>query len=407
MRDGPGIVGYVVSTWPRLSQTFVVSEILALERAGMRLEIFSVKRPEPEPVHDGVARVRAPVSYLTFHGRWKAILSANLVQLRRQPRRYLRLLVLALSYRSVGVLRHVLRAAYLADLLRDHGIVRQHAHFATAPTLVAMFASEMTGVPYSFTAHARDIYVDTRPALLRRQIERARVVVTISEYNRRYLSDISAGANGKVRCIYNGLDLREFTVGAAEPAGRGTPVVLTVGRLVEKKGLADLVGAVAVLRERGRAVSVEIIGSGPLRGELESLIVRSQLSGTVRLLGAQAPQSVRAAYRRATVFALPCVVTAEGDRDGIPTVLLEAMASGVPVISTPVSGVSELIDSRRNGILVEPGQPIALADALEELLEDAGLRKRLARAGRITVEDRFSIDRSAGELIALFREGGA
>lgn len=406
MPDEPRVVGYVVSTWPRLSQTFVVSEILALERAGMRLEIFSVKRPQPEPVNDGVVRVRARVSYLTFGGRWRAVLNANLEQLRSQPRRYLRLLLLALSYRSIGVLRHLLRAAYLAQLLRDHGIARQHAHFATAPTLVAMFASEMSGVPYSFTAHARDIYVDTRSALLRRQIERARAVVTISEYNRRHLSHINPGANGKVRCIYNGLDLREFTVGPGE-RGNGAPIVLTVGRLVEKKGLADLVRAAAVLRERGRAMSVEIIGSGPLRGELESLIVRSGLSGTVRLLGAQAPQNVRVAYRRATVFALPCVVTEEGDRDGIPTVLLEAMASGVPVISTPVSGVPELIDSRRNGILVEPGHPIALADALEEVLEDAGLRQRLAHAGRITVEDRFSVDRSARELIALFREHGA
>src|SRR5437667_4831805 len=182
----------------------------------------------------------------------------------------------------------------------------------------------------------------------------------------------------------------------------GEPEVLSVARLVEKKGLEDLIAAADILRRRGRVFRVEIIGSGPQRETLKAQAKQMGLADRVRLAGAQAHDAVCLAYQRASIFVLPCVVTSEGDRDGIPNVFLEAMASGVPVVSTPVSGIPELIDSERDGLLVAPNSPSMLADALDRLLRDPELRDRLAGAARVKVEERFSIDRSSRQLLSLF-----
>jgi glycosyltransferase involved in cell wall biosynthesis len=405
--EKPPTVGYVVSTWPRLSQTFVLREILAVERRGVPVRIFSTKDPDGEPSHGDLAQVRAGVTYLSLRRRWKPALRANLRLVRDRPAPYARTLLAALRYRRWDVIRRFVQAAYLTDLLRRDPVDHLHAHFATAPTLVAMFTHQLSGVPYTFTAHARDIYVDTPPALLRAEMARAEVVVTVSEYNRGYLSrQLGPPANGQVRCIYNGLDLRQFPFDRSRPADAGPPVILSVGRLIEKKGLGDVLAAAAILQRRGRSVRVEIIGTGPLQPALAAQVRRLGLQDRVAFLGAQPQEAVRLAYRRATIFALPCVVTAEGDRDGIPTVLLEAMASGVPVVSTSVSGIPEVIQSGHNGLLVAPHDPAMLADALDLLVADADLRDRLARAARRTIEAHFSIERNAGELVTLFQRGG-
>jgi glycosyltransferase involved in cell wall biosynthesis len=208
-----------------------------------------------------------------------------------------------------------------------------------------------------------------------------------------------------VHRIYNGLDLQQFTYERSSTAAAETPVILSVGRLIEKKGLGDLLAAVDILRRRGRCFRVEIIGTGPLKSTLKAEVRRRGLEDVVTFLGAQPQEVVHRAFRRATVFALPCVVTSQGDRDGIPTVLLEAMASGVPVVSTTVSGIPELIDSGHDGLLVAPHDPGMLADALGLLLADAELRDRLAQAARHKIETEFAIDRSAQQLLALFCHG--
>ncbi|MBI1749313.1 MAG: glycosyltransferase [Acidobacteria bacterium] len=399
-------VGYIASTWPRLSQTFVLSEVLAMERKGVPLRIFSVKDPGGEPVHARVAQVRADVTYLAFSGRRKRILRGNLEIARARPGRYVRALLHALSYARIGVVKHFFQAAYLANLLRRQPVAHLHAHFATAPALVAMFTSELSGIPYSFTAHARDIYVDTRPRLLRAEIERARAVVTVSEYNRSYLlSEISPGSNDKVHCIYNGLDLSEYAFRWPRASALEPLTILSVARLIAKKGLEDLIDAASILQRRGQDFRVEIIGTGPLRPALETRAALLGLSDHVSFLGAQPQERVRHAYQQAAIFALPCVVAGDGDRDGIPTVLLEAMASGLPVISTPVSGIPELIESGRDGLLVAPNKPELLADALDGLLNGAQLRERLARAAREKIESRFQIEHSSRKLLSLFQAG--
>lgn len=406
--DSAPTIGYVVSTWPRLSQTFVLTEVVALENSGVPLRIFSVKDPGGEPVHAKVAKVRAKVTYLSFKRGWGRIARANLRLARQLPRRYATAMVHAAGYGRVGVLRRFFQAGFLADLLRREPVSHLHAHFATAPTLLAMFASELTGIPYTFTAHAKDIYVDTQPKLLRKEIERASAVVTVSEYNRHYLKNrISPDSNGKIHCIYNGLDLSDFNFRWPRAADSGRPVILFVARLIPKKGLEDLIRAAAILKGRGRSFEVVIIGSGPLRNAMEVLTAQLGLEDYVAFRGAQPQESVSAAYRRASIFALPCVVTGEGDRDGIPTAVLEAMASGVPVVSTPVSGIPELIDSSRDGVLVPPNDPSKLADALDSLIADPQLRDALAREARTKIEARFRVEHSSSQLLSLFPTGAS
>jgi glycosyltransferase involved in cell wall biosynthesis len=288
-----------------------------------------------------------------------------------------------------GVLRRFLQAGYLADALRREPVTHLHAHFATGPTQVAMLTHELLGIPYSFTAHARDIFCDTPPALLRAEMERARAVVTVSEYNRRYLQSRSRRLNGKVHCVACGLDLSEFPFRA--PRATSPPSILAVARLVEKKGLGDLLEAADLLRREGHSFRVEIIGEGPLRSVLDARIAQAGLEDRVTLHGAQPHEVVRAAYERAAIFVLPCVVAEDGDRDGIPVVLLEAMACGVPVVSTSVVGIPELIHSGREGLIVPPNEPRELADALARLLVDVPLRERLARAARARIEQAYSI----------------
>jgi len=386
----------------------VLNEVLALERRGLQLRIFSLKDPKDEPVHADARQVRAKIHYLALRHRWKPVLRGNLRTLWRQPRAYLRTVFWTLLRPRWSLFRNLLQAGYLADLLVRQPVAHLHAHFASAPASVAMLTHHLTGIPYTFTAHAKDIYVDAQPALMRSKMKHAKAVVTISEYNRRQLvSLLEPAARSKVHCIYNGADLSQYQCRASGEGRKGPPVILAVARLIEKKGLGDLIAACHILLERGRSFRVEIIGRGPLRPALGARAVELGLGDRVKFFGAQPQEFVREAYRRATLFALPCVVAAGGDRDGIPTVLLEAMASGVPVVSTTVSGIPELVESDCDGLLVPPGSPAKLADALDQILLDPHLGEKLARAGRIKVRERFSTDRSATRLLRLFQPEGS
>ena len=402
-------IAYLVKGWPRLSETFILNEVIALERRGVPLRIFSVKDPNNEPVHGKVAGVRAPVIYISLVRHWNAALLGNVRLLWKRPVSYLRTFFYAvvqtvIHFRFV-IMRRFWQAGYLGDLFRREPVSHLHAHFATSPAMVAFFTHKLLGIPYTFTAHAKDIYVSQKK-LLRAKMEAAEAVVTCTGYNRQYLvSQFGPVLGSKVRCIHHGLDLSEFEFRPPRTNSQEIPLVLAVARLVEKKGLPHLLAALDILRKRGRRVRAEIIGDGPLRTSLDRQLRDLELADSVELLGAQPHEKVRQAYQRASLFVLPCTVAENGDRDGIPNVLLEAMASGVPVISTEISGIPELIESEQDGLLLPPNDPGRLADAMERVLTSAELGERLARSARAKIEAQFSLDHGTAELLAAFQYG--
>ncbi|MGY0194975.1 glycosyltransferase [Leptothrix sp. BB-4] len=367
-------LAYVLKTYPRLSQTFIVNEILAHEAAGQSLRIETLRPPKPEDAQADVSAVRAPVHRLGEHAagqRGEALLAAQ--------------------------------ADELAGRVRSLGITHLHAHFGNSAAEVARRAAEQAGIGYSFTAHARDIFLDglDHDALALR-LHAARRVVTVSDFNRQHLIARYRLAPEQVVRIYNGLDLRRFSLQTGPLEAAREPLILAVGRLIEKKGFADLVAACALLRTRGRRFRCVIAGGGPLMETLARQIAALDLNGQVRLLGAVSPAEVQHWMQRAAAFAAPCVVGADGDRDGLPTVLLEAMALGCPCVSTDVTGIPEVLHDGDSGLQVPQRDPAALADALDRLLADATLRERLARQARARIERDFDIHHNAARLRRLF-----
>ena len=393
-------LGYVLKRFPRISETFVAAEIIELERQGERVSVFAVSRPDEPFTHGFLREMKARVVYLPYRplrepGRVVAALARVL---RSDPGGWLRAAAMSLWPPRLSGWRHLLQATVLRDEMWSAGVDHAHAHFATTAARLANLAWHMGGPSYSVTTHAKDIYhEDVRTDHLREKLSAATFVATVSTANRDYLDSILAGQS-PLHVIPNAVALERLgPLRAHRPDGR---VILAVGRLVEKKGLGDLVQACGLLARRGVGVRLEIAGGGPLRAELEEAASRSGASVTFH--GALPHEAVLALYRRAAVFCLPCVVASTGDRDGLPTSVLEAMALGVPVVSTDVNGLRELVVDGQTGLVVPERDPTALADALGRLLRDPALAERLAASGRRLIESRYSLKRSVADLRALF-----
>lgn len=396
--DEPPRVGYVVKRYPRYSETFVVAEISAHEAAGLEVEIFSLLPPNDTHFQDAIARVRAPVHYLPSQGMKAADFWAALEDAAAALPGFWGELEAA---RGEDV-SSVHQAAVLACEVRRRAIQHLHAHFASVAATVTRLASRFAKVPYTFTAHAKDVFHQSvRPEDLRRKLSDAAATITVSDYNRDYLRRTYGAAAGRVDRVYNGLDLEQFPPESPE---QRPPRIASVGRLVEKKGFADLIEACAILRDRGVAFRCEIVGTGPLELALRALIQRRGLEERVQLLGPRPRSDVIEHMRSAAVFAAPCIIGSDGDRDGLPTVLVEAMALGTPCVSTDVTGIPELLQSGESGLVVPKHEPAALAAALERLLTDPALRVRLAAHARRRVEAEFDIRRTAARLRAIFHE---
>lgn len=390
-------VGYVVKRYPRYSETFIVSEILAHEAAGMEVEIFSLLYPEDGHFQDAISRVRAPVTYLPAKGLkaqdfWTTLADAGEVAPGLWP---------SLDEARFEEARYVYQAAVLAREVNRRGVSHLHAHFATASTTVTRLAARFAEIPYTFTAHAKDIFHESVvPEDLRRKLADAAEVVTVSDYNLDYLRDTYGPAAARVRRVYNGLDLERFPY---NPPGERPPLIVAVGRLVEKKGFGDLISACAVLRDRGVEFGCRIIGLGDRESALRERISRLGLDECVALLGPLPQREMMEYVREASVFAAPCVVGADGNRDGLPTVLLEAMALGTPCVSTDVTGIPEALRHEETGLMVPQHDPGSLASAIERLILDPELRVRLAARARELIEADFDVNENAARLREVFR----
>jgi len=388
-------VGYVLKMYPRFSETFILNEILALEERGADLRIFSLRAPADGRFHEALAEVRAPVTYLPHH-----LKAAEAWRILAERAPALPGLVEHLPELLAVDVDEAVAAVELAWEVREHGVTHLHAHFGSVATTVARLAARLAGVGYTFTAHAKDIFhEDVDADELRTKLAEADAVVTVSDYNRDHLSHtFGEAAHGVVR-VYNGLDLERFSF--EEPVDRSRTVV-GVGRLVEKKGFAHLVDAVATMAARGSDVRLALVGSGPEEGALREQVRRVGLGDRVDFHGPLPQGRLREVVRTASVLAAPCVVGADGNRDGLPTVLLEGLAMGTPCVATPVTGIPEAIIAGETGLLVPEADPLALADALQALLDDPGSGCALAKTGRRHVEEHFDIRRSAAALLGLF-----
>ncbi|GAB4111404.1 MAG: glycosyltransferase family 4 protein [Roseiflexaceae bacterium] len=399
-----GRIGYVLKRYPRYSETFVVNEILAHEVAGVEIEIFALRPTVDRHFQDIISRVRAPVNYLYLpaDGLMADTLAADALKAAdfwaavEATARTIPDIWDHLSAAKGETARDVYQALILAREVRRKQLNHLHAHFATSAATVTRLAARFSGISYSLTAHAKDIFHESvQLDDLRRKLVEARAVITVSDFNVQYLQGIFGADAESVRRIYNGMDLDRFPY--RTPAHR-PPVILSVGRLVEKKGFGDLIEACSILADHGLSFTCRIVGSGPLEGVLREQIKRLGLDRVVELIGPRPQHEVIALVQGAAAFAAPCVIGEDGNRDGMPTVLLEAMALGTPCVATDVTGIPEAIRHGKTGLIVPQNDPPALAEALARLIKHPDLRMNLASSARELIEDAFDIQRNATEL---------
>lgn len=387
---------YIIGTYPLLTTTFIDREITILRRWGVDLRVVAVRRPPPEiPLSREQREVQRDVAYL-LPIRWPTLIAAHLHFVLRRPRRYLATLAYLLTREHPdrrSRLRSVLHfgeGVYAAYIVRGWDFLEFHAHFADRAATIAIVAGRLLGKRYSLSIHAgADIYVD--PVLLREKVREARHVVTCTSHNRTHLASlVGSDQSDRITTVYHGLDLTEYE--PTHALSGDVPLILAVGQLKPRKGFANLIEACARSRERGSRFRCSIVGEGPQRAELQASIDRSSLHDIVSLDGAMRHEDVIDLYHRATVFVLPCIRTPEGDVDGIPNALAEAMALQVPVISTELPAIRELVADGVNGVLVRPGDDEGLAEAITRLLDQPALREELGAEGRRTILRSFDVE---------------
>ena len=397
-------LGYLYSRYPVISQTFCDAEMLALERRGLKLEIGSIYPPLTSLRHEHISCLRAPIHYAPpqeilriseknaeIAGRWPG----DLVE--QHERRYGPGVKAGLRARN---------ALYFADFFARNDVDHVHVHFANRAAHTALFLKEISGIPFSVTAHGQDFMKDLgSDDLLREICAAAEFVAAETDYSRDLLCERCPDSAAKIHRVHNGIDLEHFPTPATATINP-VPRIISVGRFVAFKGFEHLIAACAELASRGVDFTCDIIGDGPLHDALQAKIDVLNLSSRINLLGSLSQRAVLEALQAADIFALASVTDAEGASDVFPTVILEAMASARPVVSTRLAGIPELVMGGQTGVLVSPEDTFALTQALEQLLRDTELRLRYGRAGRARIEQHFRIEDTVTPLLRLI-EGAA
>jgi len=396
-------IAYIIGTYPLLTTTFIDREINILRQLEVELHILSIRRSTRTLSQDQEA-LKQQVIYLLPVALF-TLLWAHIWFFLKRPMVYWITFFYLLSRphptlkSRLKTIFHFGEGVYAAYLLRKRVFDLVHAHFIDRATTVALIVSRCFNVPYSATAHANDIYVN--PVMLPEKVAGAKFLATCTNYNKSYLESVlGTEASSKVHCIYHGLDIQQY-----QPQPHSLPdepALISVGQLKEKKGFTYLISACSLLKERGYDFRCEIVGEGPLRSELEAQIHQFDLDNHVKLCGVQPHDIVIEKYKHGTIFVLPCVLSADGDRDGIPNVILEAMAMELPVVSTRHSGIPEVVEDGINGLLVPPEKAELLADALATLLDDPVSRKRYGQNGRMKIMAEFLVESNVNKLLKEF-----
>ncbi len=401
-------IAYLAPEIPALSATFVYQEIMQLESLGLDILPVSIHRPASIADSDRLKKLAAKTCYL-YEQSFAKDLFSNLSLFFRNPCKYTSTLFMVLSdAEQVGLFSHIgkglifrfFKAGTLARYLKKHNVSYIHANFAHIPTDIAMYAARMMGCKFSFTSHANDLF--ERGWLLKDKIARAAFSVTISDYNKRFL--IEQGADeSKINVIHCGVDTKRFTKRADKPLSK--PLLLgSLGRMVEKKGFDDLILACELLHKQGLDFRLQIAGDGPLQAEIEALIHARNLEDRIELIGPVAHSKVPEWLKTLDVFVLACKQDKNGDIDGIPVVLMEAMLSGVPVISTTVSGIPELIIDNQTGQLSPPESPNSIAEKIRKVITDKHATHQNTQNALKKVNEDFELSTNTARLRELLKK---
>jgi glycosyltransferase involved in cell wall biosynthesis len=390
-------IAYILKGYPRISETFISNEILLLEQLGFSIRLFSMRHPRESFCHDSVKLIRAAVDYLPtellfeFH----RLLPPNLFLAAKNPGRYRKAMALAgdrfRRNKKIATLKHLLQAGYMTNrfLLNEPDIRHLHGHFAHSPTSVTMFASILSELPFSFTAHAKDIYT-SNPDQLREKIDNAGFVVTCTRHNREFLDQLASPGSTPIHCVYHGIDLQLFNQPERDTKIQAPYKLLTIARMTEKKGLPDLYQALALLKEKGLQFEHVLIGDGDDREKILRYIKELDLQEQCKCLGTRTHTEVLEQFRQTDLFVLACKIAKSGDRDGIPNVLVESLAMGVPALSTNVSAIPEILKHGETGYTIEPENPELMAESIKKMLLDDNLRNRISEQGREWVYKQFN-----------------
>jgi colanic acid/amylovoran biosynthesis glycosyltransferase len=384
---------YLFERFPSFGQTFCYREVAELNRQGVAAPIFSIRNPKDEPAQDWDARIVQRVHYLPEE---KELLE----DVRQASKKGKPEIIAALDEwgRRTDFLR-LYQAVYVGLRLQQAGISHVHAHFAGMAARTAFWIAKFFPITFSFTAHANDIFVPKKFEIgLDQLVGAARAVVTETDYAEKFLRERFPERADRIHRIYNGLNLAEFerATFSGDP-----PSIVAIGRLIVKKGFADLIRACALLVGRGRSFQCDIFGEGPLEEQLRGQIAELGLPEFVQLPGPKPQHELRERLARASVFVLPSVPEPEGGMDNLPTVIMEAMATGLPVVSTRIGGIPEMVIDNQTGFLVQPEDAVALAGAIEKVTNDRSLGQKFGQAGYERARKLFSIEKNARELCAL------
>jgi glycosyltransferase involved in cell wall biosynthesis len=387
---------YLFERFPSFGQTFCYREVAELARQGVAPPIFSIRKPKDEPRQDWDERIVNRVHYLpeekellddvrrtSKKGKLTGEVIAALDEWGRRPD-FLRLY----------------QAAYVGVRLQEFGIHHVHAHFAGLAARTAFWIQRFFRVDFSFTAHANDIFAPRNFEIgLDKLVGAARVIVTETDYAQKFLREHFSDSANRIHRIYNGLDLSQF--GRAD-FSRTPPLIIAIGRLITKKGFADLIRVCRLLLERGKSFRCEIIGEGPLEQQLSEQIANLDLQDRIQLPGAKPQHEIRERLAAASVFVLPSVIDPDGGMDNLPTVIMEAMAAGLPVVSTLIGGIPEMVIENETGFLIPPSDVPAIGGAIEKIISDRSLAQKLGQAGYERAHRLFSIEKNVRKVCALF-----
>ncbi len=404
-------LAYILKGYPRISETFISNEILLLEELGFNLHLFPMRHPRENFFHKSVEKIKAPVTYLPTEltQDFLRLIRPNIFLAAKRPTTYRKALTLAgTRFQRTGktaTFKHLFQAGYMVNnhLVKRNDIVHLHGHFAHSPTSVTMFAALLANLPFSFTAHAKDIYT-SHGEQLREKIKKASFVVTCTQHNAEYLKNIAGEISTPIHCVYHGIDLDLFKAPLARPAPSPPYQLLTVARMTEKKGLPTLYRSLHLLRSRGLAFQHTLIGDGDDRQQILALIKELQLDDVCQWLGTQTHTEVLQEFKKSDLFILGCKIAKNGDRDGIPNVLVESLAMGVPAISTKVSAIPEILQDGYTGITVDAEDSIAMANGIERMLTDKKLRNHIIDRGQKLVTSQFNNKFWVLKLADIFRK---